>query len=121
VEGLVKQYTKNPVGAHYGTNGFLIQRFTAVIMAVYTLALLLCVLVDAPHSYTDWKAIFGGTFMRLATMLFFGALLYHAWIGMRDIFMDYVKPMGLRLALQFAVVVVLLLYLVWAASILWAR
>jgi len=54
-------------------------------------------------------------------MLFVMALLYHAWIGMRDIFMDYVKPTGIRLALQFAVVVALLFYLIWAAAILWAR
>jgi succinate dehydrogenase / fumarate reductase membrane anchor subunit len=121
MEALVKAYTKNPVGAHYGTTGFLMQRFTAVVMALYTLGLLACFLVGAPHSYADWKALFAGTFMRLATMVFFAALLYHAWIGMRDIFMDYVKPMGLRLALQFAVVVVLVLYLVWAASILWSR
>ena len=117
----MKQYTKNPVGAHYGTSGFLLQRFTAVIMAVYTLGLIVCLLSEAPGSYAEWKTLFGGTFMRLATMVFFAALLYHAWIGMRDIFMDYVKPMGLRLTLEFAVVVVLLGYLVWAASILWGR
>jgi succinate dehydrogenase / fumarate reductase membrane anchor subunit len=121
VEDLVKQYTKNPVGAHYGTTGFLLQRFTAVIMALYTLGLVACLLSGAPASYGDWKAMFSGTFARLATMLFFTALLYHAWIGMRDIFMDYVKPMGLRLALQFGVVVTLLFYLIWAASILWSR
>jgi len=121
VEDLVKQYTKNPVGAHYGTSGFLLQRFTAVIMACYTLGLVLCLLAGAPGSYPEWKALFSGGLMRVATMLFFVALLYHAWIGMRDIFMDYVKPMGLRLTLQFAVVVALLLYLVWAASILWSR
>lgn len=117
----MKRYTKNPVGAHYGTRGFLLQRFTAVVMALYTLALFACLLFGTPHTYADWKALFGGTPMRVGTMLFFIALLYHAWIGMRDIFMDYVKPMGLRLTLQFAVVVVLLLYLVWAASILWGR
>jgi len=117
----VKRYSKNPVGAHYGTSGFLLQRFTAVIMALYTLLLFACLAIGAPHSYADWKALFSGTFMRVGTMLFFVALLYHAWIGMRDIFMDYVKPMGLRLTLQFAVVVALLLYLVWAASILWGR
>lgn len=117
----MKPYAKNPVGAHYGTNGFLIQRFTAVIMALYTVGLAACILWEPPGTYAAWKAIFSGTFARVATMLFFVALLYHAWIGMRDVFMDYVKPMGLRLTLQFAVVVVLLLYLVWAASILWGR
>jgi succinate dehydrogenase / fumarate reductase membrane anchor subunit len=117
----VKQYTKNPVGAHYGTSGFLIQRFTAVIMALYTLALFVCLAWHGPASYADWKALFAGSVFRVGTMMFFAALLYHAWIGMRDIFMDYVKPMGLRLTLQFAVVVALLSYLVWAASILWGR
>lgn len=118
----MRQYTKNPVGAHYGTSGFLLQRFTAVIMALYTLGLFACLLWHGPvASYPEWKALFAGVVMRVATMLFFVALLYHAWIGMRDIFMDYVKPMGIRLTLQFAVVVALLSYLVWAASILWGR
>jgi succinate dehydrogenase / fumarate reductase membrane anchor subunit len=53
--------------------------------------------------------------------VFFAALLYHAWIGMRDIFMDYLKATGLRLALETAVVIVLMLYLIWAASVLWGR
>ena len=54
-------------------------------------------------------------------MLFFMALLYHAWVGMRDILMDYIRATGLRLALQSAVALVLLFYLVWSAAILWAR
>jgi succinate dehydrogenase / fumarate reductase membrane anchor subunit len=118
---MVKAYTKMPVGAHYGTTGWLLQRLTAVIMAVYTLGMLVCLLWDAPATYMDWKALFAGPFVRIATMFFVMALLYHAWIGMRDIFMDYVKPTGIRLALQFAVVVALLFYLIWAAAILWAR
>ena len=61
----------------------------------------------------------GGGFVRLFTMLFFAALLYHAWVGMRDILMDYVKATGIRLALQMAVGLALILYLTWAASILW--
>jgi succinate dehydrogenase / fumarate reductase membrane anchor subunit len=118
---MVKAYTKTPVGAHYGTTGWLLQRLTGLVMAVYTLGMLVCLLVHAPGTYGEWKALFSGTFVRLASMLFILALLYHAWIGMRDIFMDYVKPAGIRLALQFAVVVALLFYLIWAASILWGR
>ena len=38
--------------------------------------------------------------MRIATLLFVLALALHAWVGMRDIFMDYVQPLGLRLALH---------------------
>ena len=47
------------------------------------------------------------------------ALAYHAWVGMRDILMDYVKPVGMRLALEVAVGGVLIAYLVWSAQILW--
>ena len=55
------------------------------------------------------------------TMLFFLALLYHAWVGIRDIVMDYVKPTGLRLLLQSLVGTALVFYLVWSVSILWGR
>lgn len=117
----MRAYAKNPVGAHYGTRDWLLQRLTAVVMAAFTVGLLVCIAWHAPASQADWKAIFGGTFVRLATMLFFVALLYHAWVGMRDILMDYVKATGLRLTLQLAVGLVLLLYLIWSASILWGR
>ena len=118
---MVKAYAKNPVGAHYGLGDWLLQRLTAVVMALYTLFALGFVLVRAPASYADWKTMFSAGFFRLFTMLFLVALLYHAWVGMRDILMDYIHATGLRLALQSAVAVVLLLYLLWSASILWSR
>ncbi len=117
----MRAYSKNPVGAHYGTGDWLLQRLTAVVMAAFTVGLLACIVWHAPASQADWKAIFGGTFARVATMLFFVALFYHAWVGMRDILMDYVKATGVRLTLQLAVGLVLLLYLIWSASILWGR
>ena len=117
----MKAYAKTPVGAHYGLGDWLLQRLTAVVMAVYTLGLLICLVMHAPASYAEWKSIFSGTFVRLATMLFFVALLYHAWVGMRDILMDYIHATGMRLALQTAVGIALLFYLIWTATILWSR
>jgi succinate dehydrogenase / fumarate reductase, membrane anchor subunit len=121
MEALVKAYRKNPVGAHYGMGDWLLQRLTAVVMALFTIAMFARLIVDAPHTFGDWKAIFAGTLMRLATMLFVASLLYHAWVGMRDILMDYIHATGLRLALQSGVALVLLFYLVWSATILWGR
>ena len=48
---MVKAYTKIPVGAHYGTGEWLLQRLTAVVMALYTLGLVACLLWDAPATY----------------------------------------------------------------------
>ena len=117
----MKRYSKTPVGAHYGLGDWLLQRLTAVVMAVYTLAFVACLAMHAPAGYGEWKALFSGTFMRLGTMLFLASLLYHAWVGMRDIVMDYVKWAGLRLLLEFAIGLTLVLYLIWSASILWGR
>ena len=118
---MVKRYAKVPVGAHYGLGDWLLQRLTAVVMAVYSVGFVVCIAYHAPGSHAEWKAIFTGPFTRLATMLFLAALLYHAWVGMRDIVMDYVKSTGLRLALQSAIGLTLLSYLIWSASILWGR
>lgn len=115
---VVKRYTKNPVGAHYGLGDWLLQRLTAVVMAGYTLFILACLVAGRPSSYPDLKLMFGDGFVRIFTMLFFVALLYHAWVGMRDILMDYVKAPGLRLALQAVVGVALVVYLIWSAAIL---
>ena len=112
---------KLPVGAHYGLNAWLLQRLTAVVMVAYTLLMAGILLWCPPANHADWKGLFSGSFVRLATMLFFLALLYHAWVGVRDIVMDYVKPTGIRLALQALVGTALVFYLVWSVSILWGR
>jgi len=117
---MVKPYTKNPVGAHYGTRGFLLQRFTAVVMAVYTIVAFCCWLYRAPSGYADYRSMFSGAF-GVFTLLALAALLYHAWIGMRDILIDYVKPLGVRLTAQFLVATVLVFYLLWAGAIFWGR
>ena len=118
---MVKRYTKMPVGAHYGVGDWLLQRLTAVVMAVYTVIVFACVLMAPPHSWSDWKAMFAGGFFRAATMLFVAALLYHAWVGLRDILMDYLRATGIRLTAQFVVGIVLVSYLIWSAAILWGR
>ena len=115
----MSRYTKNPVGAHYGLGDWLLQRLTAVVMALYTVGFAACLLMGPPATYGDWKALFSGNFVRLATMFFVAALLYHAWVGMRDIVMDYVKPTGIRLGLQSVIGAALIFQLIWAASILW--
>lgn len=93
------------VGAHYGVTDFIAQRITAVILAVYTLVLIVGLLIMPAFTYENWKALF--TFhvfalpvgQILASLAFF-ALAWHAWIGVRDIWMDYVRPVGVRLLLQ---------------------
>jgi succinate dehydrogenase / fumarate reductase membrane anchor subunit len=47
------------------------------------------------------------------------ALTLHVWVGVRDIWMDYVKPVGVRLLLQVFTLVWLVSCLGWAIQVLW--
>ena len=57
--------------------------------------------------------------MKTLTFTVILALLYHVWVGMRDIWMDYIKPVGLRLALQVFSIVWLVGCAGWAIQVLW--
>lgn len=107
------------VGAHYGFRDWLAQRLTAIVMAVYTVILAVHVFMLPVWDSQGWRSIFAGQFMRLATFVFFMALFYHAWVGVRDIFMDYIKPVSIRLTLHTLVLFALIGYAGWAAQILW--
>jgi succinate dehydrogenase / fumarate reductase membrane anchor subunit len=107
------------VGAHYGMRDWLAQRISAAIMAVYSVILAVVLLREVPLSYGVWRELFAQGWMRVATLLFAVSLAWHAWVGVRDILMDYVKPDGLRLALQVFTLLVIAAYVGWTVQILW--
>ena len=107
------------VGAHYGMGSWLAQRVTAVMMALYSLIIGFVLIEEGPFDYPEWQELFANGWMRVATLLFAAGLAWHAWVGMRDIWMDYVKQDGLRLALQVLTVLLLACYLGWAVQVLW--
>ena len=107
-------------GAHYGLKDWLAQRVTALVMAVYVIVFVGILLACPPQHYEQWRSLFSNQIMRIATFVFFISLFWHAWIGVRDVLMDYVKPTGVRLGLEIAVVLVLVGYAVWAVQILWS-
>ena len=111
---------KQPVGAHYGWRGWLAQRITAVIMAVFSLVFFAFFFIKAGVSYADWKELFASQLFRILALLFLLSLYYHAWIGIRDVLMDYVKPLAIRLSLQVLVTLALLGFSIWSVAILWA-
>ena len=107
------------VGAHYGLRDWIAQRVTAVIMVVYTVVILSTVAGLPRMDYYQWLVLWQTPLVRYATVLFIACLLIHAWIGVRNIFMDYIKDPVLRLTLYVLVIGALLWYGVWAMQILW--
>ena len=112
------------VGAHYGLKEWVAQRITAVIMSFYTIGLFLAVLFTPDIDYVKWVGFFNFTVFsfplgKMLALLAILSLCYHAYIGIRDIWMDYVKPAGIRLVLHMFTIVWLLSCLGWAVQVLW--
>lgn len=106
-------------GGHSGTGLWLLQRGTSVVMAAMLPLLAWQIGTAFPLDFAGWKALFAPLWMQLAMLLFTLALALHAWVGMRDILMDYVRPLGLRLALYLIVIVTLAACVTTMAAALW--
>lgn len=108
------------VGAHYGLRDWLSQRVTAALMALFTLLVLAqVILTRGPIGYDTWAGIFSPQWMKVLTFVVIVALLYHVWVGMRDIWMDYIKPVWLRLSLEIGTIVWLVGCAGWSIQVLW--
>lgn len=106
------------VGAHHGLKEWLLQRLTAIVMACYTVIFFIAFMLMPNISQDSWVALFSATWMKILTLLTLFALFYHAWIGVRDVFMDYIKPLAVRLTLQVLSVLWLLACAAYSVQIL---
>ncbi len=106
------------VGAHYGVGSYLGQRVTAVVLAIWALWIGASLLFG-PVNYETWAALFAPLWVKVVTLVAVLSLLYHAWVGVRNIWMDYISPVWVRLTLQTITILWLLACGVWAVQILW--
>lgn len=96
----------------------MVQRFTAVYLLAFLLFALFHFAFAPPDSYEAWHTWLTGPAVLTATALFFISLLLHAWVGLRDVAMDYVQPLALRVV-ALALLTLLLAWLgIWALQIL---
>ena len=108
------------VGAHYGLRDWLGQRVTAALMALFTALILARIIFSkGPLGYEQWAGIFSPQWMKALTFTIIIALLYHVWVGMRVIWMDYIKPVWLRLSLHVFTLVWLTGCAGWSIQVLW--
>ena len=103
-----------------------LQLITSLLMAGY-LVVIVCYLMTNPAlTYDQWSELNSLLPMRVFTLLVVAAVAFHAWIGMRCVFTDYItvrligpKANGLRNTLQLGLAFMLLFYLLWTIKILW--
>ena len=104
-----------------GLYAWLVQRVSAVYMLLFILFLLTHFIVDPPRSYVAWHDWMSSPVITVTTSVFVAALLAHAWVGVRDVVMDYVHPIALRVLVLSSLVLYLTGLGAWVARILWLR
>ncbi|MDU0809772.1 MAG: succinate dehydrogenase, hydrophobic membrane anchor protein [Burkholderia sp.] len=106
-------------GKQCALQDWIAQRLTGVIIAVYTIILLVKFFFAHDFSYRSWTLIFTTEWMKISTFAMMLSLSYHAWIGVRNILMDYIKSLYIRFILQLLSIVWLLICSVYTIQILW--
>lgn len=104
-----------------GVRDWVIQRISAVILAVYTVVLLGWLACNGNADYAAWRGFMTSFPMKILSLLAILSLVTHSWVGMWTIFTDYVKLSGLRLLLQTAMILALFVYGFWSIAIFWGN
>lgn len=105
---------------HQGLRDWVIQRISAIFMAIYSIGLIFYLVFHPGLSFAEWHSLFSQQWVKVVTILFILSLILHAWIGIWTIFTDYVKPFVIRCILNFFVLLMLVACFFWGVLILWS-
>ncbi|TLF51910.1 succinate dehydrogenase, hydrophobic membrane anchor protein [Halomonas urmiana] len=102
-----------------GLSDWLLQRVSAVILALYSLFIVGFLLFNPGLDYAAWSGLFAQTWMRIFSLLAFISLAAHAWVGLWTVTTDYLKPTGIRIGTQLIIILAIFVFLVWGITVLW--
>ncbi len=109
-----------------GLADFVVQRVSAVILALYTLCLLGFFLSTQPLTHAALADFFWSMPMQLFSTLAILSTVAHAWIGLWTVGTDYIRPAHVgslatvfRFVYQIVCLLALFVGLVWALRLIW--
>ncbi|NDL62753.1 succinate dehydrogenase membrane anchor subunit [Acerihabitans arboris] len=102
-----------------GVHEWLLVRASAIVICLYIIYLLGFVVFADGLTYDVWRGFFALPMTKVFTLLALLSVLVHTWIGMWQVLTDYIKLLALRLMLQLAIVITLLVYLLYGTVVVW--
>lgn len=107
--------------SHSGVIEWLAQRLSAVYLAGFTVFVLARFMLAPITEAAAWREWMTDSLVRAGWALFYISILAHGWIGMRSVFLDYIKPFWLRLVLTLGLGIGMTVVALWALEILYLR
>lgn len=104
---------------HSGLQWWYVQRISAVVMAIYLIAMVIYLVAHPQLTFNDWQQLFTCQATKVATVLFLLSILLHAWIGTWTVVTDYIYFAALRFTLHIIVLLALIACFFWGLQILW--
>lgn len=101
-----------------GLRPWVIQRVSAVYITLFIIYLIYCGVTAEQTGFEPWRAWLFNPFNSVGVGLLIIAVLFHAWIGIRDVILDYVHNIMLRIFVLALVMGVLAGSGLWAFRIL---
>lgn len=105
---------------HQGLRDWMLQRASAVIMAIYCVVFIMFLVSHPTLDFAEWHRLSTDLWFKIATILFVASVLLHAWVGMWTVFTDYIKAFLLRLILNLIVLLMLITCFIWALLTVWS-
>ena len=111
-----------------GTRDWMVQRISAVVLAVYSVVLVGFFLTHNNVDFYQWSSFMTSLPMRIFSLIAIISLAGHAWVGMWTVFTDYIttgklgaSASGMRLVLQSLMIIAILVFLFWGIMIFWGN
>jgi len=101
-----------------GMRAWLFQRLSAVYLGIYLLLIIAAWFCFDRLSFSEWRALIATPYINISLAILFIALLLHAWVGVRDVLVDYASHAGVRFVILVAVAFSLLAMGIWVLNIL---
>ncbi len=90
-----------------GFKAWLVQRMSAIYLGIYFVYILQHFILTPPATHHDLTIWLASPMVVITMALFFLLLLLHAWIGLRDVIIDYIHHLGIRLTVLALVAILL--------------
>ena len=104
-----------------GQRAFVLQRLSALLLLAYLVGAALRVAFGPAVTFSEWQAWAAEPLGAAVLLLLAAALVAHAWVGVRDVALDYARPAALRLVVLGAVATALALLMAWTTVIVLAH
>ncbi|MEI6413707.1 MAG: succinate dehydrogenase, hydrophobic membrane anchor protein [Pseudomonadota bacterium] len=82
-----------------GLRAWVVQRLSGLYLGLFFMVFMGHLAWNPPTDFGAWRTWLTQAWVMLGLYLFLASLLLHAWVGIRDVLMDYVPILALRLLL----------------------